>query len=525
MTTSSPPHDSCAAFNELDTPLGDGIHRFVVGADARPRVLTRDEAAAELGDRFAVLLLLEGVFPKNAGEVLEALDRAVPAGDPLRHTQFFVVGDGSQIPVTPETAGLNRSLRFLASRGTGGEGPDIMLSAFHPDETDVEVMAWDHAHTGFNYYRTVGESRAWVYAGNSRHALVDPTQGKGPFESHLSGAFLMKELRAPWINWHSPDANIQPSAFAEDDPLADHQWFRQKEPLGAFICETAVARPSITRWATARFDALAAAGMVADPERVLRQVLTSPAVNLVTSHTESANATNVDSIDLPQTFFVDSEALVELLGLPAPPPLAVAADVYLRALGTFEVVLSDGRGFIRPGDTHFAFCVPERAFEDHETMREAIRIGLLTERLAATLLMTDFPNPVFSPRREALLAHVPESAVLTDGSSEFPEQFVAAIVAAAENSGQGSPEREFAELWAAGANWKQQFGELLSAYYDAVVSRLLTDDGFEPYMRLAESRRERVRRMPIAESPLLFASTTITSAERAMRADGTVQEG
>jgi hypothetical protein len=525
MSISSPPHETCMVFNQLRGLDRVAIHRFVVGEDREPRVLSAEDAAAELGDPFATLLLLQGSFPKTAGEVLDALDQVTPPGDRLRRTRFFLLGEGSQIPVTPQTAGVQRNLRFLAARGDDPEnGPDILLSAFHPDQSDVEVMAWDRRHGGFNYYRTVGDSRAWVFAGNARHALADPTQGKGPFESHLSGAFVMKELRAPWINWHSPDANIQPSVFAADDPLRDHPWFAQKEPLGAFICETAVARPSITRWAKARFDGLAATGTVEDPARILRQVLESPAVNLVTSHTESANAKNQDSVDLPQTFFVDSEALTELLNLPAPPPFAVSSAIYRRSLQTFQVTLTDGAGFARQGDTHFAFNVPERAFEDREVVREAIRIGLLTERLAAALLMTDFANPVFSARRAALLRHVPATASVSAAGSDFPEQLAKAIVAAAKDSPEASPEREFADRWAAGEAWPERFGEQLSAYYEAVGRNLLTQEGFDAYMRLAESRREQVRRMPIFESPLLFARTNIPRAERSMRPDATVQE-
>ena len=49
-------------------------------------------------------------------------------------------------------------------------------------------------------------------------------------------------------------------------------------------------------------------------------------------------------------------------------------------------------GFDRPGDTHFAFLIPERAFEDQEVLRAAMRIGLVSPRLAASLLMTDFAN-------------------------------------------------------------------------------------------------------------------------------------
>ena len=187
------PDTTCAAFRRLAPELlqPDRVHRFVVGEDPAPWALTGEEAAAELGDPFATLLLLRGVFPRTAGEVLAALDRATIEGDPLRRGFFFLLGEGSQIPMTPATAAVDRNLRFLAARGTGPDGADVLISAFHPDEGNVELMSWDRRSGGFNYYQTVGASSAWVFAGNSRHALADPTQGKGPFESHLSGNFVM----------------------------------------------------------------------------------------------------------------------------------------------------------------------------------------------------------------------------------------------------------------------------------------------------------------------------------------------
>jgi hypothetical protein len=512
-------------FNEVADLDRAGIHRFVLGKDKKPRTLSTAAAADELGDPFATLLLLKGTFPQTAGEVLAALDALGPEADSVRQTQFFLLGEGSQIPFSPDTASIVRNLRFVVARGGGPDGPDILVSAFHPDEGDVELMAWDGKKGGFNYYRTVGSDRAWIFAGNSAHALSDPTQGSGPFESHRSGAFMMKELRFPWINWHSPAAPIQPSVFDEGDPLRTHPWFTQRAQGGALTCETAVARPSITRWAKFRFDALATAGVVDDPGRVMQQVLESPAVNLTTSQTEFANAPNQDVVDLPQTFFIDSEALTEVFGLPAPPPLNVSAAVYLKAIETFEVTFTDGETFRREQtDTHFAFCVPERAFEDREAVSEAIRIGLITDRLAAALLMTDFANPIFSERRAALLEHVPDRATITDGESDFSQAMADTILAAADASPQGSPEREFAERWAVGDDWKAEFGKLLSAYYDAVNRELATQDGFDAYMRLAESRRVRVRGMPITESPLLFAKTNIPDATRAMRSDGSVEE-
>src|SRR4051794_30322435 len=215
---------SCAVFRRLppEALQPDAVHRFVVGEDTAVRTLTADQAAAELGAPFATLLLLRGVFPRTAGEVLEALDRATPAGHPLREGFFFLLGEGSQIPMTAATASVDRNLRFLATRGKGPDGAEILVSAFHPDETDVELMAWDARAGGFNFYRTGGATSGWVFAGNPRPPLTDPTQGKGPFESHKSGNFLMKELRFPWINWPPQAANILPSVLPTDPPLTNH---------------------------------------------------------------------------------------------------------------------------------------------------------------------------------------------------------------------------------------------------------------------------------------------------------------
>ena len=517
---------TCNAFRGLTAKdLDDGtVHRFIVGQDTVMTAFTADEAKAELGDPFATQLLLAGTFPRTAGDVLEALKAANP---PMADPMFFVLGDGSQIPFTPETANVERSMRFLTALGHGPEGADVLISAFHPDETDVELMGWDRTRGGFNYYRTVGESTGWVFAGNSRHALTDPTQGKGPFESHLSGTLVMKELRSPWINWHSPAVNILPSAFSAEDPLRDHPWFTGKEPGGALTCETAVARPAIQRWARHRFAGIAAVGgKVDDPERILRQIVTTPSVNIITSHNVSADAPSAEAVEIPQTFFIDS-SLAEVAGLNPPPPFNVTGTIYGQALETFDVTLSDGNDFSSPGDTHFAFCVPERAFEDQALLAEAVAAGLITPRLAACLLMTDFANPVFSTRRAQLLGPVPASAQITDGASSFSEEMANAILASAETSDDGSAARaarEFAARWNIGEDFKQAFDAELKAYFDAVAAKLATQEGFDSFVRLAEAHRNIVRGRRIAESPLLFATSNIEPVERTMNADGTVTE-
>lgn len=517
MSTSAPPHRPCEHLS-IEGLDGESIHRFVLGTDEQPRKLTAAEAHAELGDPFATLLLLRGTFPRTAGDVLEGLAAAVTADDPLRVQRFFLVGEGSQIPPGPGVPAVKRQIRFLATCGRGPDGPDVFVSAFDPDHDTVELMAWDRVRSGFNFYRTVGQSTAWVFAGNSGHALTTPTRGNGPFESHVAGHFLMKELRFPWLHWDSPAARVQPETVGE---LRDHPWFLRRDPGGAYALEEEVALPSIRRWTRARLTELVTGGGRFEPaKRLVDQVLTTHTVNLITSATSSraAIAGAVDVVDLPQTFFVDTAALVELLGLGAPPQPLVASSIYAQALETFDSTLTDGGEFAVRGDTHFAFAVPERAAEDTEALAQALGHGVLTRRLAACLLMVDFPNPIFSARRTQLLDHVPDDAT----AGTLAERTVAAILTSPDAAQAGTPEREFADRWNVGEAFEDAFNALLRDYYAAFMALLRTQEGFDDYLRLAESRRQRVRAMPIAESEMLFATTNIADAEREMRPDGTI---
>jgi hypothetical protein len=518
-----PPHRPCVDLERQSEGLDDdAVHRFILGSDDRPNELSPQEATQQLGDRFAQLVLLKGVFPRNAGEVLNAIEQAVPSGDPLRVHQFFLVGEGTQIAPMPGVA-VNRNLRFVATVGEGPGGPDIVFSAFHPDHGTVELIAWDLAVGGFNFYRTVGTSSAWVFAGNSRHALTAPTRNNGPFESHKSGHFLMKELRFPWVHWDSPAAKVVPSVFAEQD-LLDHPWVANRAPGGAYTLEEDVAKPAIRRWTKARLEALVSGNSEETPRRVLEQVLTTLTVNLASSITSSVAAVSgaVPTVDLPETFFVDSAALSGVLELSPPPQPFVSSSVYAASLRTFDVRLTDDRQFERPGDTHFAFVVPERAFEDTETLREAIERGILSRRLTACLLMVDFPNPIFSQKRQRLLEHVPDSAFGQVG--DFSQSVADAIRGSTAATQPGTPEHEFAQLWDAGEDFTAPFDALLQNYYTAFAERLATQEGFDSYVRLAEVRRDVVKAMPITESPMLFSRTNVPSRERTMLADGTVEE-
>ncbi len=526
-------NETCTAFDDGD--LVDGLDRkalsrFIVGADPKPQRMTTSEVKA-LGDIFASTFFAKKRIPKSAEDIIERIKAGAPKKSRLRTQKSFIIGEGSQIAMSADTATVPRTLRFLVTLGSGPTGPDVFLSSGHPKLiAPVEVMAWDRKAGGFNYYRSTGPG-AWMFAGNSRDAVRDSSRGKGPFESHPSGSLIMKELKTPWINWHSPAASIFANVFAVKDTRRDHEWFKKKEPEGALAFELGAARPAIERWTRARFASLRdGGGTVTRPRHIMEQVLGTPnrrrsTVNLITTHVQNSALGPSSELDLPPTFFVDSEGLSGVLGLDEPPAFRLSGQIYTRCLTKFQVRMEDGEGFVRKGDTHFCFLVPERAFEDQVLLREAVKIGLLSKRLAACLLMVDPWNPVFSERRAALLRHTPPTARIAKGKSSFSQEMATAILAAAQTGPPDSPEAEFAQRWKAGPNFKKPFNRLLNRYYKAVEGKLKTQAGFEPYFKLAEERRKTFHEMPISEFPLLLPKTNIERAPRRMRSDGTVGMG
>jgi hypothetical protein len=518
--------ETCRAFDQSGLTLDSrSLNRFIVGADPAPRKMTSAEVKA-LGDPFATLVFAKGKIPRTAQQVIELVSAGVPANDPLKERQSFLVGEGSQIA---PNEGVERNLRFIVTLGRGPKGPDLFLSVMHPRMAGgVEVMAWDRNAGGFNYYRSTGNA-LWMFAGNSRDALRNPSRGKGPFESHPSGAVLMKELKTPWQNWDSPAASILPTAFPDGDDRRNHLWFTEKHPSGAIALEAEAVRPAIERWARARFASLRkSGGTVTRPNQILEQIVGTPTANLITTHIESATLPNSDPLDLPATFFADADGLGEL-GLDPPPLFEVSGAIYARCIQKFDVRVV-AEGFEHRGDTHFCFLVPERAFEDQVVLREAIEIGLLSKRLAACLLMVDPWNPVYSARRRSLLRFVPPSARIEDGRSRFSQQMANAILRAAKTSPAGTPEAEFAKRWGVGPNFTGEFNRIMAAYYRKVQGNLRTQAGFEAYFKLAEARRRVFREIrtsrPIAEEfDLLLPRTNVPDRPRRMQRDGTVAEG
>jgi hypothetical protein len=503
------------------------IHRCVMGIDESPRPM--DPAEVErLRDRFAELLLKRGTFPMSLRTLIAAFDAFNDDPSGLPDQESYLVAEGGEISWTPETSSLNRGFRFAIARARGSEVMVLISAstAIDSEEQFLQVLGWDPENRVYQYYER--HSGAWLWAGDSSHALEPPTRGKGPFDSHVNGSLVMKELKNPWTHWHSMSAGIQEEALAPDDPLRTEPLFTQRS--GAEDLERRVVKPGITRWDEARLDkSIAADGTISDVSFLMRQVLETTTVNLASSRQQSRLVREGPPLILPPTFFLDADALLNEIGLePQVDPISVDGRLYLESLERYDFALVDDGGIVwQQGDTFFAFLVPEPAFEDLDVLSQLLERKILTPRFAACLLMVDFPNPVFSTRRKHLMRYVPDQARLTEGGSDLPPAMVAAIEAVEPGLPPESPEREFLQNWRLlEGEWRVTFERRIERYFGALAARASTEEGFDGFVRLGDSRRRQFRRRPLAEFGLTLPTTNIPKDAPflEMSEDGTVRE-
>ena len=215
------------------------------------------------------------------------------------------------------------------------------------------------------------------------------------------------------------------------------------------------------------------------------------------------------SITLPITFFFNADALAGVLALePAVRRPAVPASVYKEMLDAFNVEITDGQIAFR-GDTHFVFVVPEPAFEDVLLLEMLLDRKVLSRKLAAAMLMVDFENAVFSPRRASLLRYVPEESA-TGNPAAFDEAFVTAVSSSPDAGTPGTPAHELLANWnLPDTKWESEYARRIEAFMTAVTARCATSAGFTPVFQLAESRRREFRKRKLAEFRLTTPRTNI----------------
>ena len=442
---------------------------------------------------------------------------ATPGASPSNATSSSA--RGARSPSTrPRPNRTGRCDIVIARARAGDTRVLISTAAGGPPGGFLQLIAWDADSGSFNFYERLGGA-TWSWAGSSKEALTGATRGQGCFRCHVNGAPVMKELKKPWNNWKSQNTTVSAGILPPDSPLRTDPMFLR--PANGEELESEIIRAGVRRWDAARVPKMLVEGEVRDAPTLLRQLFDSTTVNLVSSPSESR--ANTPQVLLPLEFFLNRDALFNVIGLASPPdfqPPGVPRDVYRAALQRFEFALVSG-AFRQPGDTHFAFLVPEPAFEDVNALREMLARKLIDRKFAASVLMVDFPNPVFSPARCTLLKYIPAAGTIRpDGSSDLPERVAEAIAQAAKSLPEESPERQFLANWGLpDADWEATYASRIRSYLDAVRDRLTRPGGFDRYVELAESRRRQFARLPLNEFELLLPRTNIPANAPLLRMD------
>jgi hypothetical protein len=500
------------------------LFQFLHGKDTAPKAMTTAEIA-DLGDVFTQRILLrEGAaIPMTLAELVTAIESATAPGFPRR--KMFMVDEGAIPHGTDPAFELNTRLVFTW-RTSDADPPDILVSTVASagdPRSLLQLIAWSEKDRAFHYFER--KDGSWGWAGNSFHALAAPTRGQGPFDSHINGSLVMKELKLPWSHWHSTDGIIPRSLFGPDSEFNTDPLFAELE--GAEFLE-GVVRTGIGRWTKGRFARHLTGGTLRALPDYLRQLLWCTSINLVSS-TKSFHDPSVTRFDLPSTFFFDAEALDFLVAELDPAAnvvpgarLTVDADMYRSAVtsAALRVLDDDEPPHQVAGDTNFAFLVPERAAEDQVVVRELVSRQVLSARLGLCLLLVDFCNPVFSPRRAALLRHVPPSVAAGAHGAALDTALIDAVGTPAPQ--QNSPEAELLDLWHS-ADLLARAATMLGDYNAALNQRLQSPDGVADVLRLADSRRQVLATRSLFEFHATLA-TGNAAPHLAMATDGTVSE-
>lgn len=488
------------------------IYRFIVGKDSgKPQLMSEKEIDQWLKDPFAELLLKKNIFPLTANNLIEAFEKTKEEQNGLNIFTVSHIAEGGQIPWSEQTAKVNRTFRLvIALQIKNGVGTDVFVSTGIDVESDkqfLQLMSWDRTNQVFNFYQRLHSF--WIWSGNSFHALDESTRNKGPFSGHINGGPIMKELKLPWQNWSSMNAIISLDILPKDHPNRNHRFLSDTKLLARGEQLEGIIRAAIGNINESRLNQIKE-GTIKNFDYLLRQILNTTNFNLASSPIESKSIDDSSKAQLPLTFFLNSDAFFsDEIGLNIDAEINVLGKIYKQNLKDFDFALeSDGMRF--PGDTHFAFLIPEPATEDVDLLSKMIRREMISKKLAACFLMVDFCNPIFSTRRASLLQYAPKEIIVGKEGADLNEKFLKNILSSPNFNKAGSAEQEFMDYWKLDdAKWLEVFSKTISDYLKQIQTKVKTQEGYDDFVRLAESRRMLFKQTRLYEFPLTFPVTNV----------------
>ena len=497
------------------------IYRFIEGVDHCVIPMDSQEIQQKLNDPFAIALLRKGIFPDSAKEISEAIGES----DLNVSQTSYVVGEGSQVPLSVAKRDQPRDLRYVITWGENQNDAQIMLSIGVPASQSSfhQVISWDDQAKAFNYYelRTQrnqlnGDSSTlvWSWAGNSPLARQPQTMGQGCYDCHHNGVPIMKELQFPWNNWHSQRVQISPNLVPVS--VANEPFFQQR--TGGEVFEGAVRsnfQKYYQEWLRTRYLREGSNIKLRDVNQMLSHVITNTTVNLKSVNIQSNGENtsppnqNVNGISPIDTFLWDS-ILQTRLGLDNQ-PLAVTfnRDDYDQYLKDHKFALvqrkRDRELYREDGSTYFAYFVPQVSAEDTYMTQQLLNTNILTKKFVASVAMVDFQNPLFSEKRTSLQKYANDisEGTIINGVSSIPRDFASKVEAVASPCSDEASfdsctaEEQFLYLWhLPDDQWQELTANQLKTYIET-VSSLEPTEQLNKLMQLSVKQRNRFASTPL----------------------------
>lgn len=444
-----------------------------------PQTMTAADLAA-LGDPLFRLVLKSKPDEVRFDEVVRLLKGA--AGT----EHFFAVDEKIIDPAIDQTR--RAVIGFKGSNQGVILDTNVMLSVtFDSNAVQpgfIEAWGWDDQRSRYNYYKldNAGGILSWKFRGSSIDAdkLTLAQRNGSCMACHINGGPVMKELPFPWNNWssfRSQAAYLTPGG-ANHWSIAEGTHFAALE--GAENLETDFILPALRQFNGRRIERVIkkntagtpivfAGGKreVIDGRRALRALFETTEYNAISSATFSglhpfpalSSAGPSEDVKVPDTFFLNANLLAgggvsqyQELGITQARDFASLLKVkpaeYKKLVTDAVTKLNN-----KPGDSSFAWFVPEASHSDNHMVDRLIKSGLISQQFAAAVLAVDVENPVFSSKTPPLLKFVPATfrfkpRVNDSVPAAHPDELTTAVIAAlqAASPAAGSPEADFLAL-------------------------------------------------------------------------------
>jgi len=337
-------------------------------------------------------------------------------------------------------------LTYSGSNGTELLNSNVMLSvSFNsnqfPDRQPMEAWGWDKKQGRYNYYKLDERGTgtlSWKFRGSSDNAdkLTVAERHRTCMECHINGAPIMKELLRPWNNWNSVDfpitylQTISESRWpvAEDDKIdgrLGNAYNLEKlivAPIRDFNRAKVSKRLQVDNKGQTVTDSDGLQKVI-DGKTLLKPLFATTEFNIISAdrprsglHPFPGITTDgpTANVKIPNSFFLNANLIsgdaplqykgLKILDSQTFDDVAdLTPDEYKDLVIQSQVTLG-GR---KPGDTVFAWLVPEPSHIDNDLVDRLMQQGVVTPEFVAAVMASDLETPILSEKRQKLLDLIP----------------------------------------------------------------------------------------------------------------------